>query len=176
MLAYVKNDIGDPDDLSDDVSTTGYLILDLNGSVVKPAVEIPGSTGSTPDGEELIGGPVLLAWNIVESDQVQYVVLSGGNYTPIVGVQTLSTPKGRRSGEIQATKDGNGYGIITWDDAEQSNYFCYTLIDANGSAITPPMIYDIDPSSELTVITNSYGYGNAPYEGFDQAHLPIALR
>jgi hypothetical protein len=176
LLAYVKNDIHDPDDLNDDVSTTGYLVLDTGGNVVKPAVEIPDSAGSTPDGVQLSSGPVLLAWNVVESDQVQAVVLDGETYTPVSAVQSLSTPKGRRSSEVSVTKDGNGHGIITWEEAEQSNYFCYTLIDANGSAITPPMIYDIDPGSELTVITNSYGFGNAPYEGFYQVFLPIARR
>ena len=172
IAMYIVSDPGDPDDPQDDISTAAYVVLNSAGSLVKSQTMIAGSKGSTPDGVFTSGGNVVFGWNLTGTAQVQYVLLDSQGVTVTSGPHSLSTPKGREAGVVSVTMDDSGHAALTWGDAEQSDYLSYTLIDENGSIATPPMVFATGLGSEPLINTNSYGFGNAPYDGSWQVQLP----
>ena len=137
---------------------------------------IAGSTGSTPDGVLLAGGKVVFGWNLSGSDQVQYVFMDSQTLNVTSGPHGLATPKGREASVVSATVDDSGHAIISWGDAEQSDYLSYALINGEGAVTTPPMIFATGLGSDPLINTNSYGLGNAPYDGSWQVQLPYLQR
>ena len=94
----------------------------------------------------------------------------------IGGLVKLPTPKGRIPSAISVTGDDQGHAVLTWGDAEQSDYLCYALVGVNGSTVTPPMVYTYGLGANPLINTNSYGLGNAPYDGSWQVQLPFVNR
>ncbi len=172
IAMYIVSDPGDPDDPQDDISTAAYVVLNSAGSLVKSQTMIAGSKGSTPDGVFTSGGNVVFGWNLTGTAQVQYVLLDSQAVNVTSGPHSLATPKGREAGVVSVTMDDSGHAALTWGDAEQSDYLSYTLIDENGSIATPPMVFATGLGSEPLINTNSYGFGNAPYDGSWQVQLP----
>jgi hypothetical protein len=62
--------------------------------------------------------------------------------------------------------------VLSWGDREQSDYLCYSLLDSQGEVVTPPMIFITGLSEEPLINTNSFGLGNAPYDGSWRVLLP----
>jgi hypothetical protein len=89
---------------------------------------------------------------------------------------SLSTAKGRVPSALSVTGDDAGHAILTWGDAEQSDYLSYALIAGDGMVATPPMVYSYGLGDNPLVNTNSYGLGNAPYDGSYRVQLPIVIR
>lgn len=177
LMAYVLLDPGEPQDPLDDVSRAAYLALNTAGDQVKSETIIPGSTGATPDGYLLSdGSKVVLAWGVVASSNVQYAVVDATSLELVGGMVNLETPKGRMPSAVSVTGDDQGHGVLTWGDAEQSDYLCYALINGAGNTVTPPMIYTHGQGSDPLINTNSYGLGNAPYDGSWQVQLPLIRR
>lgn len=177
LMAYVVLDPGDPLNPLDDVSQAAYLVLSSAGSQVKSETIIPGSTGASPDGYLLSDGSrVLLGWGVVASSNVQYALVDTTSFEVLGGLASLETPKGRMPGAVSVTGDDQGHAILTWGDAEQSDYLCYALVGADGSTVTPPMIYTTGLGNDPLINTNSYGLGNAPYDGSWQVQLPYINR
>lgn len=177
LVAYVVLDPGDPDNPLDDVSQTAYLALNSAGGQVKSETVIAGSTGAAPDGYLLSdGSKVLLGWGVVASSRVQYVLVDATSFDLVSGLVSLETPKGRMPSTVSVTGDDQGHGVLTWGDAEQSDYLCYALIDTAGNTVTPPMVYTAGQGSDPLINTNSYGFGNAPYDGSWQVQLPLIRR
>jgi hypothetical protein len=175
LMAYIVMDSGNPIDPFDDVLTTAYRVMNSTGGTVKAHALISGSAGSTPDGIQFASGAVFLAWHVVGGSQIEYVLLDGVNLSPLSGPQRLSTPKGREPGVVSVTGDGFERAILTWGDAEQSDYLCYTLIDSQGVVETPPMIFASGLGDQPLINTNSYGLGNAVYDGSWKALLPLSM-
>ena len=172
LVAYVIIDPGDPDDPGDDVITTAYSALSSTGSVLKDQTVLAGSGGSTPDGIQFPGGEILLAWS-VSNAQVEYVILNNADLSITSGgLHQLVEPKGRETGTVSITYDGVGHGVLSWGDREQSDYLCYSLIGSQGEVVTPPMVFVNGSGSEPLINTNSFGLGNAAYDGSWQVLLP----
>jgi len=168
LLAYVVT--------NNDVSGTVYRMIDHEGNQVLAETPIPGSAGSTPDGIQINNGVVLLAWNVPGLDELQYVALSGANFTNRYGPITIQNPKGRVAGVVSVTRDEDGHGILTWSEAEQFEYLSYALVDTNGDLLTQPMIFSVGLGDQPKIDTNTYGVGNAYYGGSWQVYLPITQR
>jgi hypothetical protein len=175
LMAYIVMDSGNPADPFDDVLTTAYRVMNSNGGVIKGHTPLPGSAGSTPDGIQFAGGSVFLAWHVVGGAQIEYVLLDGVNFSILSGPLRLTTPKGREPGVVSVTGDGFERAILTWGDAEQSDYLCYTLINSQGVVETPPMIFARGLGDQPLINTNSYGLGNAAYDGSWKALLPLLM-
>jgi hypothetical protein len=177
LMAYVVLNPGDPEDPTDDVSQAAYLALDSAGSLVKTETVITGSTGATPDGYLLSdASSVVLGWSVVSSAEVQYMLVDATSLEIIGGLVKMATPKGRIPSAISVTGDDQGHAVLTWGDAEQSDYLCYALVNTGGSTVTPPMVYTYGSGSNPLINTNSYGLGNAPYDGSWQVQLPLVRR
>jgi hypothetical protein len=172
VIAYVLINPGAPDDPDDDIVTTVYSALNSAGSVLKAQTSIPGSGGSTPDGIQYPSGGVLLAWSVPNA-RLEYVVLDGTSLNISAGgLHSLAEPKGREAGAVSVSSDGAGHAVLSWGDREQSDYLCYSLLGDQGEMITPPMIFLTGMSDEPLINTNSFGFGNAPYDGSWRALLP----
>ncbi len=176
LLAYVIIDPGDPLNPEDDLISTAYQALNSNGVLLLDQTSIPDSTGSTPDGIQFASGEVLLAWNIAGNSQIDYALLDGETLAVASGPYHLATPKGREPAVVSITSGGPESAVLTWGDGEQSDYLCYSLVDSQGAVITPPMIYTTGLGEDPLINTNSYGLGNAAYDGSWQVQLPSILR
>lgn len=176
MMVYIVIDPGDPDDTQDDISTAAYVVLNSAGSLVKGQTMIPGSTGSTPDGVLTSGQKVVFGWNLTGTAQVQYVLLDSETLNVLSGPHSLTTPKERDASVVSLTMDESGHAIMTWGDAEQSDYLSYALVGEEGVTTTPPMVFATGLGSEPLINTNSYGFGNAQYDGSWQVQLPYLQR
>jgi hypothetical protein len=176
VLIYIVMDPGDPDDPQDDISTAAYVAVNSAGGLVKNQTLIAGSTGSTPDGILTSGGKVVFGWNLTGSAQVQYVLMDSQTLDVTSGPHSLATPKGREASVVSVTMDESGHAILSWGDAEQSDYLSYALVDENGGTATPPMVFTTGLGNEPLINTNSYGLGNAPYDGSWQVQLPSIQR
>lgn len=176
VVVYVRLDPGDPLDPADDQTQTVYQLVDAAGTSVRSETDIVGSHGSTTDGKQLKDGAVFLAWNVPNSNAVQYTVLDGANMDVTVPPVLLGDPKGRTPGVVSVTGDGFGRAVLTWAEVEESNYLAYTLIDGTGTIVTPAMIFQYGAGSNPTISTNMYGWGNAAYDGAWQTFLPLIRR
>ncbi|MGW8250252.1 MAG: COG1470 family protein, partial [Anaerolineales bacterium] len=176
VFVYIVMDPGDPMNPQDDISTAAYVVVNSAGGLAKSQTLIAGSTGSTPDGVLTSGGKVVYGWNLTGSAQVQYVLMDSQTLDVTSGPHSLSTPKGREASVVSVTMDKGGHAILTWGDAEQSDYLSYVLVDENGGNATPPMIFATGLGNEPLINTNSYGLGNAVYDGSWQVQLPYMQR
>jgi hypothetical protein len=176
VVAYVRLDPGDPLNPADDQTQTVYQLVDAAGASVRSETDIAGSHGSTTDGKQLKDGAVFLAWNVPNSNAVQYALLDGANMDVAIPPVLLDDPKGRTPGVVSVTGDGFGRAVLTWAEVEQSNYLAYTLIDGSGTIVTPPMIFQYGAGLNPTISTNMYGWGNAAFDGAWQTFLPLLRR
>ncbi len=176
VVAYVRLDPGDPLNPVDDQTQTVYQLIDVDGAMVRSETDIVGSHGSTTDGIQLNNGEVFLAWNVPNSNAIEYAMLSGANMDVAVAPVLLDEPKGRAPGVVSVSGDGFGRAVLTWAEVEQSNYLGYALIDGSGAVVTPPMIFQYGAGSNPTISTNMYGWGNAAYDGAWQTFLPLLRR
>ena len=177
LVAYVLQDPGDLQDPLDDVSSTAYLVLDSEGSSAKNQVQISGSSGSTPDSYLISNGTqVVIGWSAPAQSQVQYILVDALSLDLVGSLVSLPTSKGRVPSALSVTGDDAGHAILTWGDAEQSDYLSYALIAENGAVATPPMVYTYGLGNNPLINTNSYGLGNAPYDGSWQVQLPNIQR
>jgi hypothetical protein len=176
LMAYVTFDPGVPEDPHDDTAMTTFLVMNSVGSILKNQTTLSNDTGSTPDGLQLANGNVLVGWNVPGLNQIHYALLDGSSFNLLVGPNALDTPKGREPGVVSVTRDGTGGAVLTWGDAEQSDYLCYALLNATGNVVTPPMITYTGSEVNPTINTNSHGLGNAPYDGTWLGFLPVNVR
>jgi hypothetical protein len=171
LMAYALIDPGEPDDPEDDVINTAYAGINSSGSIVKSQTVVNGSSGSTPDGIQFPTGEILLTWSISNA-KVEYVVLNNDLSIASGGLRRLDEPKGRETGAVSVTPDGFGHAVLSWGEREQSDYLCYSLIGSQGDVLTPPMIFVTGLGDEPLINTNSFGLGNAAYDGSWQLSLP----
>ena len=171
LMAYALIDPGEPDDPEDDVINTAYAGINSSGSIVKSQTVVNGSSGSTPDGIQFPTGEILLTWSISNA-KVEYVVLNNDLSIASGGLRRLDEPKGRETGAVSVTPDGFGHAVLSWGEREQSDYLCYSLIGSQGEVLTPPMIFVTGLGDEPLINTNSFGLGNAAYDGSWQLSLP----
>lgn len=139
-----------------------YAVLDSMGNIVKG--QTPTNIyGSSPDAVQLSGGNIVIAMS--SSYDISYVVLDN-SYNLISGSNYLSSPAAISGNDfVSVTADQANHAILTWSDADWYNprNLYYALVGADGSILTPPMIFLVSRAQEPYLNTSYSGYGNASY-------------
>jgi hypothetical protein len=120
--------------------TVAYAILNNNGSTRIPATIIPGSSGWRLDAEQFLNGNILIAWTNPATDKMAFVILDSTGEGIISQPKDLNMLVNRLPDYVSVTISEDGYGVITWMDAEWKDYLFYALVNENGNVKTPPMI------------------------------------
>lgn len=139
-----------------------YAVLGSAGNVLVSPLPLAQAAGTGPDGIQLNGGNLLLAW-AGNDGKTTYTVLDGSNYTTIQPPTELTNPAPRLSNYVSVTQDPYGNGVLTWMDGAWNNYLFYAAVDNAGNEIIPPMIFYTGQSANPLVLTSYAGLGNAPY-------------
>lgn len=161
-------------DVSQSIAQPAFQVFDSQGGTRHPETLLSNNVnGLAIDGLGLDGGNVILAWNDMVSNQIAFAVLNGMTYAILHAPETLDTPKGRTPSEVSVTQGEPNQAIITWYEVEEQEYLNYLLVDASGTIITPPMLFS---QSEDNQFSNTYGFGNAPFDGARRISLPLVQR
>ncbi len=172
LLAY---SISTGDATSETAFTVAFRVLNANGTTQYPETVLSADTdGLSVDGVRLDNGRVVLAWHSTSANEVVFAVLDGETYAVLHAAERLSTPKGRIPSEVSVTQGRANHALITWYETEEQHYFNYVLVDSSGAVLTPPMQFI--HTSENSVFSNTYGFGNAPFDGALRIALPLIQR
>ncbi|MFM8322001.1 MAG: hypothetical protein ACKOC5_13890 [Chloroflexota bacterium] len=155
-------------------SQVEYTIRSSSGTAVRP-VSVIGEAEGTDLRSLAFGtlaqGHALFAW-LDSLGRVGYVYLdSADGYEPLA-VQYLSNPDGRAMASLSITLETEGRVVFTWLDGSDYERMYFAVLDPLGVIVTQPMIF----MEGTSLITSSYGYGNASYQGVYQAMLPVIRR
>ena len=154
-------------------SSINFIVLNSQGEKLKNQAAIAGSSGWSPDAVQLKTGKILVAWTNGLNNKIAYAMLNDSTYSAAMSPVDLSAPDGRQADFVSVTKDKDGHGIITWMDVQWNHHLYYTLVDASGNSITPPMVFLRGQSTDPLVLSSYAGQGNAPYDGAWQTYIPF---
>lgn len=158
----------------------GYALRQTSGAAIGSLSEIPGYSSSETGNlvaAPLASGNWLAAWVNTTGENVLYAVLddSGGVINPPMPLVALDL---RSPENIASTYDEFNHVILTWRDVA-SDYLYYTLIDANGAVLTPPMSFrrGLDPT-DPNIFSTGTGGGLSPCPSLLlwSVHLPLMQR
>ncbi|MFC1996194.1 nidogen-like domain-containing protein [Chloroflexota bacterium] len=152
-----------------------YQILDSNGNIKKGETSIDNTGGATAHDSVRLGGSILLAWPSALDGKIGFILLDGETATTVAPTQFMTSPNLRDATKVSVARDNHGRGIITWSDANQSQYLYYAMVSGDGTKVTPEMMF-LAATGSNTLNTNAYGYGLASYEGTWQVLLPAVTR
>jgi hypothetical protein len=160
-------------DLNQLTYSVAYADIDDSGNTIKTPSVIPGSSGWRVDAAVLSNGNIILAWKNPATDRITISLFdnTGANLIrspydlPLVGV--------RSPDYVSIAPDLEGHAILTWMDVEWNDYLYYSVVDSDGSILTPPMIFATGQASNPLIQTSFTGLGNAPYDGSWQFYLPL---
>jgi hypothetical protein len=142
--------------------TIMYAIIDRDGNLVLDPTAIPESDGWKADAVQSSDGKVVLAWTRFSEGQIVYAMLDN-TYALVAGPVKLDSPYRREPDNVSVTNDQDGHVILTWLDAEWSDYLYYALIDADGNLMTPPMIFRTGQAVDPLLVTSYTGEGNTQF-------------
>jgi hypothetical protein len=165
-----------------------YTVLDSNGAVVRPTVELSAADQVTDwdnmDAVQLANGAIVAvwqAWGCVPGEwrpRIRMAVLDAG-FNPVGPPQCLITPSGSSYGDLRASvvaADAD-HAAITWqgDTVAAPNHLFYAVVYSSGTVTTAPTIFLTNPGPYYWLLTNGVnGYSSAPVtwqppDGMDSA-------
>ena len=153
-----------------------YAMLNSSGNVTRSPATIPGSSGWRSDGVRAGNGNLVLAWNNPSTERIAYAVLNSSGATLLHAPSDLPLAGTRKPDYVSVTYTEGGHAILTWLDVEWNDFLYYAALGADGSLLTPPMIFATGASDNPLVQTSFSGQGNAPYEGVWDIYLAFARR
>lgn len=162
LLSYQESELV----LGNPFITTHLIALDSGGTAVPgSSLDMPGlSTAQRAIAQFVDGGPVLFTWTGGSSDLVSYLVMNDA-INSAGSVHTLPQPDSLSVGSPSVLPDGSGKVIVIWQDYSLARRLYYSLINADGSLATPPVILkDSGPGETIGASTTSQSL--APFKGF----------
>lgn len=154
------------------VYSASYTVYNSSGTAVKPVATLVSDAWHT-SGKQLSGGNILMAWTNPVTRRIQYAVLEGSGYTMVGSPYTLPLVGFRTPDFASVTTDLSDHAILTWMDLDWSAYLYYTLVNGDGSVVTPPMSFLGSWELDAGFYVSSYsGQGIAPYSGAYLDFLP----
>jgi hypothetical protein len=153
--------------------SVAYAILNNNGSTKTPATIIPGSSGWRLDAEQFKNGNILIAWTNPTTDKMAFVILDNSGEGIVSQPKDLSIQVKRLPDYVSVTTSEDGYGVLTWMDAEWKDYLFYALVNENGQVETPPMISKVGRATNPLIQTSFTGHGLATYVVHWRNYIPV---
>lgn len=129
------------------------------------------------DAIQLANGRIVVAWiGYNGAYRTRFAVL--GNALNILAGPTFLDNPAAVTGDyyVSVTTDGANRAILTWMDQDYSyraNLY-YSLVDGNGSVLTPAMIYLTGQGTVPQIQTSFNGYGNTTYSNPPSAPTPTS--
>ena len=118
----------------------------------------------------------LLGWTEQVSGAIQYMLFNFETKSLPAPV-FLEKPDGRTMASLSMTRTPGDFFVLTWENADRDRLY-YTLLDANGEMITPPMIFhqttDLNPGLQTGAPGASLAPLDSPLIFF--GHLPVISR
>jgi hypothetical protein len=153
--------------------SVAYVILNNNGSTRIPATIIPGSSGWRLDAEQFMNGNILIAWTNPTTDKMAFVILDSDGGGIVSQPKDLSMQVNRLPDYVSVTISEDGYGVLTWMDAEWKDYLFYALVNEDGQVKTPPMISKVGQANNPLIQTSFTGHGLATYVVHWRNFIPV---
>lgn len=152
-----------------------YTVLDETGAVLSGPHHLTGAHGANLTGEQFDNGAILLAWTDSTEGKISYAILDGTSYAKSYGPDWFNTPYGREANYVSTTIAGEGLGVLTWMDDDESDYLFYALVNDLGAQLTPPMIMYTGIGRDPMVLNSYVGQGIVPYN-LSSIFLPLVRR
>ena len=141
-----------------------------------PATIIPGSSGWRLDAEQFMNGNILIAWTNPTTDKMGFVILDSNGGGIVSQPKDLSMLVNRLPDYVSVTTSEDGYGVLTWMDAEWKDYLFYALVNEDGQVKTPPMISKVGQANNPLIQTSFTGHGLATYVVHWRNFIPVVRR
>lgn len=153
-----------------------YSILDKNGNIIRNPAPIPGSSGWRASAVQLNDANILFAWTNPTTERISVAAVDSTGNTLVKGPTDLPLLGSRKPDYVSITTDAFGNAILIWMDSEWKDYLYYALANKNGQIVTPPMIFATGEATNPMIQTSFTGQGVAPFHGFYQVFLSLAIR
>lgn len=154
-----------------------YSLVDAQGNQIANSIRtINGVGGRAPTGMQLESGKILIGWTNTDDENLSYILIDPVSLKA-TSPAPLANPTRRPADSLSITRDANGGAVLTWMDREWYNMLYYSLFDAEGVMVTPPMVFHSGPTNSTIIVANDTGQGAAPYDGDRQnIYLPVISR
>ena len=153
-----------------------FAILGSDGNILKGITDLSQDENvidwNNWDAVQLADGKILAAWEAWGCfpgewvPRIRYVVLDT-SFNRIIAPRCLDRAAAATNGEtgVSVTADAAGRGILTWEDAANTNkrHLYYALVDGSGSTVTPAMIFRTNQAIPPSIFSSYQGYGNTTY-------------
>ena len=156
--------------------SVAYAIVQSDGDLIKDSTIVPESSGWRLDAAQLKTGNILIAWTNPTTERIAFIILDQSGNDLISSSQDLPLLGERKPDYVSVTTSEEGYGILTWMDAEWKDYLYYTLVNENGDVLTPAMIFISGQAVNPLIQTSFSGQGIAAYKGKWQTFMPTVNR